>query len=212
MRIFSNQTSKEQRNLWSIFTPSVLSITVSALVVIVAVGGTIFLTVYHTSGAPQFISQLNDNTSNKSVLSAYSKTNNFLNGNSAFSDAPLAMFWALVGVGVYAIVMSLSSFFRNIAETKRETTFMHVNKQNFQRMTLARLLVRLVGITLTWFVLEGVVRYVFPYALAAAHVAAQGSWWQHFTYAIAACASIFLALHVLIVVVRLIWLRVRLFS
>jgi hypothetical protein len=212
MKVFSNQTSKEQRRLWAIFTPSVTSLVLSFLVVLIVVGGIIFVTVYKTSGAPQFISALNNDTTNKSLTHVYGSTTNFLNGNSAFSDAPLAIFWALVGVGVYALVISLSSLLRNLSEAKRETRYMHIDKDEFRRVTLLRLLLRLFVIVLAWFVLEGIVKYLLPYTVAAAHIAAQNVSVQSIVYAIGAIVTIYVSVHLLVVMTRLVWLRVRLFS
>jgi hypothetical protein len=213
MPIFSNQTSKEQHQILVIFSPSFLSILLSFLVVLAVVGGTIVATVYTTSIAPNFIATLNQQAStNKSVAHTYGTATNFLNGNSAFSDAPLALFWAMVGVGVYATVISMGSLLRSVSETKRETKYKHVDHDAFVRITLVRLLIRLFGIVLAWFVLDGLIKYIFPYTVAAAHVASQGSWVQHISYAIAAALGIMVGLHILVVVIRLIWLRVRLFS
>ncbi len=212
MQIFSNQTSKEQRHLWAIFSPSFLSVLISVLIVLGVVGGTIVATVYTTSIAPSFIQTLNQASKSNAVAPTYKSASNFLNGKTAFSDAPLALFWAFVGVGVYAIVISLGSVIKSAAETERATKYKHVDHDAFVRLTLVRLLIRLLGIVLAWIVASVLIKYLFPYCIAAAHVASQGGWGQHFTYAIAAAFGIMVGLHLLVVTIRIIMLRVRLFS
>jgi hypothetical protein len=212
MPLFSNQTTKEQRQLWTILLPSLTSVIISVIVILIVVGGTIFITLYKSSQAPGFVAALNQTSSNNSLTRTYHASTSFLDGNPTFSNAPLTIFWAMVGVGVYAVVIGLGSIIKNIGETERQTQYKHVNRDAFVRLTLTRLLVRLLGAAAAWFVLSGLTRYIFPYSLAASHVASQGNWTQHIMYALAASFAIFIGLHVLVVVIRLILLRVRLFA
>ena len=181
----------------------------TAVIVLALIGGVIIETAYHSSSAPRYIAQLGTGNSNGSLSHAYQSANNLLNGESAFSNAPLALFWAMVGIGVYALVSSLMTLIRSVNEVEEEAHYVNLQKDKFIRDTLIHLFSRLLAVLGLWLAAFLIVKYLLPYVLAAAHLAGIGHSWQN---AILAAIALWLGLHIVVILARLVTLRTRIFS
>jgi uncharacterized membrane protein HdeD (DUF308 family) len=162
MQIISYQTSKEKQRLWGILTPSILSGVLGAIIAICVVGGVIGLTAYHASSLPPFIAGLSTDASGDKVTHSYQMIARFLDGETAFSNAPLALFWGMVGLVIYFLVVSSMGFIRTIMQLRQETHYVHIKREG--------------------------------------------------EYAVGALLALWLGLHALTVLARLVALRVRLFG
>jgi hypothetical protein len=212
MQIISYQTSKEKQRLWGILTPSILSGVLGAIIAICVVGGVIGLTAYHASSLPPFIAGLSTDASGDKVTHSYQMIARFLDGETAFSNAPLALFWGMVGLVIYFLVVSSMGFIRTIMQLRQETHYVHIKRQNLVHETLIRFLLRVAMIIILWMVLVAFVRYLMPYVLASTHVAAVSPALRGVEYAVGALLALWLGLHALTVLARLVALRVRLFG
>lgn len=139
---------------------------------------------------------------------------NRLASNELLANLPLFIFWALVGAVVYMFAINIFTAFKYVAEVTDEIEhYENVNRRQLIRVAVEKLAIRL-GVLLVWipYVLL-FFSWVVPYGIAAS-LAASADFPSFSSGAIATLAVIilFAAIHLHVVLLRLLTLRVRLFS
>lgn len=200
------------KQIWQILTPSWFSGLIAATVSLVAVVGTIVITNYEVSGLRQELFEAKSGGATVQGFD-YQAITSHLSQNQLISNLPLFLFWAGLGMVVYLLATSLWGSLANAEELREEMDYVNAPKQWILRTILVHLAVRLV-LVLVWVVYLRLSLKVFlPYVLAAAHVAATSlPSASGIGYGLLACMVGFAALHVHVVLLRLLLLKVRAFG
>lgn len=182
--------------------------TISAGVVV----ATLIISNYQGSALQQELFEAKAGHASASVLGFRTITDN-LAANPVVSNAPLFLFWAALGVVVYFFAAAAWNALTRAEELREELGYVNAPQASLMRKAAVNLLIRLLGGVLWLGYLELFLKAVFPYVLAAAHIAAvnpasPGS----VGYAILAFTILTAALQAHVVFLRLIWLRLRLFG
>jgi len=200
------------KQIWQVLTPSWLSGLAAATVSLAAVAGTIVITNYEVSGLKQELFEAK-NTGATVQGFDYQAITSHLAQNQVISNLPLFLFWAALGVVVYLLATSLWGWLANAEELREEMDYVNAPRQWILRTILIHLAVRLMVVLLWVLYLQVFLKVFVPYVLAAAHVAATNlSSLGGAGYGLLALATGVLALHIHIVLLRLLLLKVRIFG
>jgi hypothetical protein len=200
------------RQIWRALLPSWLSGLVAGVVSLAAVAGTIIVTNYEVSGLRQEIFEAQNSGTGVQGFD-YQAITNHLAQNQLISNLPLFLFWAALGVVVYLLATGLWSGLANAEELREELDYVNAPRQWILRTILIHLTVRLMVLVLWVIYLQIFLRILLPYVLAAAHVAATSLLsFSGIGYALLALVVGLLALHVHVVLLRLLLLKVRVFG
>lgn len=122
--------------------------------------------------------------------------------NVIASNAPLLLFWALVGAVVYALAVRLFMSFNEIAILEQTLLYTNLDRTSFVRDIVLSSALRLVALFCWFLFCASFFKNILP---AATLGATRGN-------ALSATLILAVTLHIHIVFVRLIMLRVRVFS
>ena len=196
----------------ALLTPSWLSgflaVTLSlAFVVAIIVGsqlnGSSIQELYRTETAQSF----------SSVATIYHETSQKYANNRLISSVPLFVFWACLGLLVYAFAANVFGAFRNAAELGVEMEYANVDRQALLLTALERVTTRILAALLIFVFLRFCANVVVPYVGALSHLAySDANLAMNVVYFLWALAAGAVALHALTVLMRLFTLRARLFS
>lgn len=134
-------------------------------------------------------------------------------GNSALNKVLLAVFWMLVGLVVYVVIGLTRSYTSGIAQLWNEMHYVHAKSQDIELRVGLRIFARSVaflawaGYSLLFF------SVLFPLALFCiknALVSLHG--WQAMGFLFFGIVELLVCLHLFVVLLRLTFLRVRLFG
>ena len=200
------------KQIWQVLTPSWFSGLVAATTSLIAVVGTIVVTNYEVSSLKQQIFEAK-NSGGPVPGFDYQAITSHLAQNQLISNLPLFLFWAALGVVVYLLATSLWGWLAGAEELREEMDYVNAPKKWIVRTILVHLLVRLV-VVLVWVAyLELFLKVLLPYVLAAAHVAATNLVSvSGLGYGLLAIIVGFVAVHVHVVLLRLLVLKVRVFG
>lgn len=132
--------------------------------------------------------------------------------NQYTRNMPLAIFWAAVGLAIYAFVAQLSKAFNQAADLEREAHYVHSHPRQLIGEAFLHLAVRLCAAFLLVGAVVYTLQHLIPNALAMARACALNPSIQNSEFVLAALASLVISLLLQTVVLRLLFLRVRLFS
>lgn len=181
--------------------------TASAAVVI----ATVVISNYQGSGLQHELFAAKAGGSTASALGFRTVTDNLAH-NSAVSNLPLLLFWAVLGVIVYLFAVHLWGVFGRAEALREELGYVNAPKQYLLRTALSRLALRLLFLAVWLVYLQLFLKLFLPYALAAAHVAAAGWSASNTAYGVLAAAVLSAALHAHVVCARLVLLKLRVFG
>ena len=142
----------------------------------------------------------------------YSLFTHWVDQNQYTRNMPLAIFWAAVGLAIYAFVMQLSKAFNQAADLERETHYVHSHPRQLVEEAFLHLAVRLCAALLLVGAVIYTMQHLIPNALAMARACAMDPSIQNSEFVVAALASLVVSLSLQTVTLRLLFLRVRLFS
>ena len=189
--------------------PSWLSGSLTTLIGLGFCIGTIFLARYQSSSVRlYFINYRADQLSG-----TYHHLSNTLLGNSFVGNLPLLVFWGLVGLVVYMFAANLVSTARHAAELKKELNYVHANRHSILWRPVELLSVRLVVLGVWALYIMVFFQQILPYCVAASIVGAgQFNAVYDSLYALTAVVIMIVALHLHVVLLRMLLLKPRLFS
>ena len=133
-------------------------------------------------------------------------SNHFLN------DLPLLIFWALIGVVIYLIAADIVRTVISANELREEMAYVHVNRSTLLRTVLEQLIIRVIVLAIWIPYIQFFFHTILPYGVSAAIVASGGTLVTIPSYLVLSVLVIAAGLHVNLVLLRLLFLRPRLFS
>lgn len=198
------------KQIWILLQPSWLSgfiaVAGSAGVVI----ATLIISNYQGSSLQQVLFEARTGHTITSALGFQTITDN-LASNPFVNNAPLFLFWAALGVIVYLFAITVWGVLSKAEALREELDYVNVSRRELLKQAVANLLIRLTCGALWLGYLELFLKIIFPYALAAAHVAAINILsLSSIGYALLGFIILAIAVQVHTVFLRLIWLRLRL--
>jgi hypothetical protein len=148
--------------------------------------------------------------SSKSTLSAL---NNTVLGNAALNKVLYFAFWMLIGLLVYIILYAVLRGTGAAAEDIKEAGYTNIDKTQLLHNFAARFTARLAGI-FAWIVFSIIfLKVLLPFSsLAARNASTNFLSFSGIVYSLAGFIVLLLSLHVEVILIRFMFLRVRLFS
>ena len=204
------QTAKIDRRLFGmLLTPSWLSGSMVVLISCLDCLAVVVLPRYQASSVRlDFLAY-----SAGQLSTTYQQVNSHLFSNSLFGNLPLLIFWGLVGLVVYLFAANIFTALYEAAELKAELDYVHADRHKLLWRPVQNLLLHL-AVLLVWGVyILFFFHHVLPYSVATAIVGSgQLGTLQTSSYALLGIVIMAVALHIHIVLLRLLLLRPRLFS
>ena len=144
-------------------------------------------------------------------------SNSYLTGsilqNSVVKDLPLVLFWALVGVVVYLIGFDVIKTLRSAVELREELNYVHVHRLSLIKDVFTKFAVRVVAIGLLLPCLLIFFHRIIPYCIKIAILTtAAGNLVGVIGYTVLAIIVASAAIHINLILIRLVFLKPRLFS
>jgi hypothetical protein len=137
---------------------------------------------------------------------------NSLLQNNLINNLPLFFFWTLVGIIVYLIASDIVKAIQSTLEVKRELNYVHADRSSLVRSTIEQLIVRLIAIAIWFPYLFFFFRKIVPYVITLAIVSTtSGQAILLPAYIVLGVAVMSVAIHINLVLLRLIFLKPRLF-
>lgn len=206
----SSSLPKLDRRLYGILlTPSWLSglfVTFSSLALCV---GTSIISRYQASSVRLYFITYHAGR----LGDTYRRFSDSILGNSFISNLPLFIFWGLVGLVVYLFAANIMTALRNTAELKNELDYVHADRGQLLWQSVRHLLVRLVVLVVWVGYIMFFFQRVLPYCVTASVVgSAQLNTTQDSLYILLSITVTAAALHIHVVLLRLLLLRPRIFS
>lgn len=189
------------------FTPSWLS---AFLCVVLALATTILVAVATTYKSSSLRIDLINYHSSTGV---YQAANSKLFTNTFIANLPLIAFWTIVGFVVYLFTINIIRAISSTAELKDELEYVNVDRHSLIWSAVEQLLVHLLVLVVWVGYIVLFVQKILPYCMNLANIGAtQISSVSGIFYLIASFAILTIALHVQVVMLRLLLLRPRVFS
>lgn len=203
---------KQNNKLLELLTPSWLVNVIGIAFGVLATGATIVLSNYEGSDLQLQVFQYKDSGQSDSASVTFDYVTKNIANNSFLGALPLLLVWAGVGLMIYFIAMSIAHSFSEAAELRDELDYVHASRKDLVHQNLIRLGLRAAAIAGWIVVIILSVRFFVPYALASAHVAAQGFSLSSVKYALVSVVVLYGVVYLQAIFLRFIALRPRLFN
>ncbi|MDL2341692.1 MAG: hypothetical protein QFB87_01265 [Patescibacteria group bacterium] len=132
--------------------------------------------------------------------------------NSVISNIPLLLFWSVVGAIVYLVAVEVFSSFNKTALLEQTLFYTNVRRENLVTSLLASFAVRLAAV-FAWLIYCAVFfKLLLPQAVLAGQTAGVTRLSSHLASLFVALIVLIAAIHIQIVLTRVLLLRVRIFS
>lgn len=144
---------------------------------------------------------------------SYSAVNSGVTSTGLVSNLPLFVFWGGIGLVTYWCAMSILRAFKQVAELEQEMNYVNANRQELIHEAFTHVGVR-VMVMLVWFLyLQATIHIVVPYAIAVAYAASGAhNLFYGAGYVLWGMGVLAVALHLHTILLRLVFLRPRLFG
>lgn len=196
-----------------LLTPSWLSGFVAVVATLVVVVGTIIITRLQGSSLQKDFFVLDNANNVPSASETYQSLTSNLATNPIISNLPLFLFWAGLGLVVYFLATSIYSALTEVAEVREEMGYVNDPRHQLVREAIQQMVLRVVTFAVWIVYLQVFLRMILPYTMAAAHVAGTNlSSLNGVEYGAIAFVVMILSLHLHTVLLRLAFLRPRLFD
>lgn len=209
---------KNYSNIRLLLTPSWLVNFIGLSLAILLTAGVIVLSRYQGSELRQQIFEAQSKThssqtaSSDSTDSSYNSAGKYISNNKFLSTAPLLLVWAGAGLVVYYFAVSLAKPLEDVVTMHDEMGYIHASRGQMLRESLQHLALRALAVA-GWFIFLKVTMSIFlPYALAAAHIAAQSLTVTDAGYGLLAVLVLYADIWLQAIFLRLIVLRPRVFG
>lgn len=205
------ELNHESHSSYLLITPSWLSGVIAVIGAIAVVVATIVATQFPGSSYWEILQT--QSVAEPTVSRNYETVNNNLEVNSFVSSMPLFIFWAGVGVMVYAFAANIFNIFQKAAIFKEEMEFVNMNRRQLIYEALLKLGLRVLFFVIWLIFVQLTLKIFIPYGVAATQYASQiDSSFTGLVYLLLALAIVAVTLHIHAVLLRLIRLRPRLFG
>lgn len=143
---------------------------------------------------------------------AYHRLTDGLAQNSLASNLPLLLFWSAIGAFVYVIAVRLVTVFSNTAKFQQSLLYANLERSNVLAVLAINFVVRLAAI-FGWFAYCALFfKTLLPYAVNASQQVSSGTVVSHVGTLLGAVVLLAIALQIHVIFIRLIMLRLRIFS
>lgn len=142
----------------------------------------------------------------------YAKIGSQLNTNELVGNIVIFCAWAIVGLAVYSLILAFLSLFINAVTFANLLGFKNTDKKTLIMQTFEKLAVRIFGVVCLALFLVFVFQYLVPLVLTLVAAAFSSPPLIGSLYVLAAGVFLSAALHVVVVLLRTIFLRVRVVS
>lgn len=230
-----NATSKDYdiRLFARLLRPSALSGLLCVLIAFLTVTGVVLASNYEVKGFRQELlgfqqrqeeeklakeqaeleQMMYDPFGNVSLSADYGQINDSFANNNLIRNIPVMIFWMFVGALVYFLVTGIFGAFQEARNIGDELNYMHVRRQELLRVVYIKTGIRLATLVIWLLYVTLFMRIILPYALAAAHIAANNVLsFSALPYLALAFFSLVVSLHLHVMLLRLTLLRPRVFS
>lgn len=207
------KTNYDLKLFASLLVPSALSGLLCVLMSMFAVGTIALVTTYRGSGFKQEVLLSQVRVENDAITEDYNYINDDLERNVLIDRAPVMVFWMFVGTLVYFMITGVAGAIASANALEHELSYVHAKRKELLRGVFIKSAIRLCVFALWLAFIMLFFRVLLPYCLAAAHVGAadilsiQGAF-----YTVIAFLVLIVALHIHVVMLRLVALRPRIFS
>lgn len=202
----TEQKSLDLKLFLKLLTPSASSLSFCVLVSLALSIGVVSFSHYQSSSLRlQYLYYQSHTNAGSGHLS------NSLLQNSFISNLPLYFFWAIVGVIVYLIATDVVRAIQSTVEIEHELNYVNVDRKSLIKTASLQLLIRVVVIAVWLPYLFFFFRKVVPYVVTVALVSTSGQAILIPAYLILGVLVMSLAIHLNFILLRLIFLRPRLF-
>jgi hypothetical protein len=201
--------TRNYRDLGLLITPSWTSGLAVALVSAVAVLGVFGRFIYNSSSLHAMQLQ-----HEQVVSQGYHVVENNVADNNLLANLPLILLWAGVGLLAYGLFIGVFRIYKAAELFKDEVQqYMNIDKRALVRQTVLDAVIRMVTLIVWVLFLQFTLHFIIPYVVAVAYAAGdlQGIG-QTTLYLVWGAGILALALHIHVVLIRLFFLRPRLFG
>jgi hypothetical protein len=197
-------------------TPSSFSVLLCTLITLAIVGGTIGIYSYKGSGLEQEVIQYRGQkaqTQNNNFQDYFAVEKSNVSTNEFLGNIPLMVFWGVVGIAVYFLIISVAAGFSQLSFTTHELDYINVERTKILKEIGLHLSVRVVAglsllVLLRWFL-----AILLPYVLSLSRIAANAIITLNgIVYTVVAASLLWGFAHILTVLLRLVFLRTRIFG
>ncbi|HEV2412657.1 MAG TPA: hypothetical protein VGS28_02510 [Candidatus Saccharimonadales bacterium] len=191
-----------------LLTPSWVSGSIAVFAGTLAVGIPFLSTAYFSSAfkGVHLVHSMDFTAATNSVSHA-------ITNNIYMSDAPIFIFWGLIGLASYFIVNAILEGYRTARNMTDEMGYFKADKKSLEEELAVHMLIRTAGLIIWWPVFHYLLYSLFPYATVAGRVSASHTKDIHdWERTILAALWVILLVHCLAILIRLIALRPRLFG
>jgi hypothetical protein len=137
----------------------------------------------------------------------YQQLTSQVSDNRLIDNLPLFVFWLGMGIVVYYLAAAIYEALHQVAEIHEELHYVHVRRQELIRAAIEQFAVRFVAVTIAFIYIAAFFKKLVPYALAGLRHASLDP-----LHAVWVALLLLVGMHVITVLVRLMFLRERLFS
>lgn len=202
--------STDRSSSLEVIAPSFMSGMASAIVSISAIGIILMPFLYLGEYVEQYRQAIR--LYSGTLLQSYERIAGQLNSSELVANLVIFCTWAVVGFAVYYLVLFILSLFIDVMRFAHLLGFKNTDKKTLIVQSFEQLLIRTLGLiclaSFLWFALE-VIAPVVPTLVAAA---LSSSPIMGALYLFAAAVFIGMTVHIIVVLLRVIFLRVRLVS
>lgn len=139
--------------------------------------------------------------------------NNRFKANQIVSDLPLLILWGAVGLLVYSLAAKIIGAFRDAVDLEQELHYVHADRQLLIRQAFLRFALRLLALIVWLLYIRFTIHVLIPYVIAVAYAGAgAGISVEAGLYLLEATVLATLAVHLHVILLRLLLLRPRAFG
>lgn len=224
-RTATDAQSYDIRLFAQLLRPSSLSGLLCLLVAFFTVAGVAVIANYQGSGLQQDLLGLRQRTAeekaNQDMYQIYdmSLSDDYGQINDTFADSnlvrniPVMAFWMFVGMLVYFLVTGISGALGNAKGIEDELHYVHIKRKVLLREVYQKTAIRFCTFLFWLLYIQLFFRIIVPYVLAAAHIGGGNIVsLRAIPYMILSFVIMTVALHVHVILLRLVMLRPRVFS
>lgn len=201
---------QKRSSFLNVLAPSFLSGFVSVLLSIAVIGVVLTPILFKGSYLEQYGEAVKDNPGD--WYATYVQITNELNSSEAIANIAVFCAWAVVGFAMYYLVVSILSLFVNVVSFAHLLGFKNTDKKTLVAEASVHLLIRTLGIIGLALFLIVTLQLLVPAILTIIAAAFSSSLIIGALYILAAGVFIWAILHIIVVFIRIIFLRVRLIS
>lgn len=203
----NTETKINHRLLGILLTPSWLSTLIVLTAATGITGGVIAISHFSGSDIQALYSSYQANKAQQGLLESY-RTDKL---HAIISAAPLMVFWSLIGLVVYLLATNIVGSIKQAGEMKNELDYVNIDRTQLLRTAGLHFLVRVIVMAVWLPYIFFFFHHVLPYVITAATVGALLTI-DNILYIALAIFVMSFALHIHVILLRLLLLRPRIMS